>query len=268
MNSPFSIPPGIPEPGLFEGDVIHTRFKPVRHRLRYRVFYLLLDVDNPAGGLRFLSHNKFNLFSFRDDDHGAPNTHSLRQWVDAEMATAGLPAPHAVRLLTLPRVLGHVFNPISIYFCYGNDSGTSAVIYEVNNTFGERHSYLVPADGNKDDRERLEHDCPKAFYVSPFNTVTGTYRMALTRPDNDLSFTIHHRDDQGPLLFAGLSLERRALTNRALLRTFFGMPLMTIKVIAAIHFEALKLWRKGLRIRARPAPPDPAVTIVTGHGKP
>ncbi|MEX1146905.1 MAG: DUF1365 domain-containing protein [Sphingomonadales bacterium] len=248
----------IPEPGLFVGDVIHTRIKPVRHRLRYRVFYLLLDVDDPAGGLRVLSHNRFNLFTFRDRDHGGGEDAPLRHWVDAEMTRAGLARPHAIRLLTLPRVLGHVFNPISLYYCYGADGALIAAIYEVNNTFGERHSYLVPGRGE----DELEHDCPKQFYVSPFNTVTGTYRMTLTRPEDKLAFAIHHRDEAGPLMFAGLSLDRRRLDDRALVCQFFAMPLMTLKIITAIHWEAFRLWRKGLAIKTRPAPPDPAVTII------
>lgn len=257
----------VPAPGLYQGQVVHTRMKPVRHRLSYRVFYLLLDIDAPARGLRFLSHNGFNLFGYFDRDHGAGGP-DLRQWVESEMAATGLSAPRHIRLLTLPRVLGYVFNPVSLYFCYDGDERLEAVIYEVNNTFGERHSYLVRAGG----RSRLQHDCPKRFYVSPFNEVAGGYTMDLIPPSGEadgaqvgdaIVYRIHQRDEDGPLLFAGLDLTGQALTDRALLGRFIAMPLMTVKVIAAIHWEAFKLWRKGLRLKTRPAPPDPDVTVLT-----
>lgn len=250
----------VPAPGIYKGTVVHSRMKPVRHHLKYRVFYLLLDVDNPNGGVRLLSRNRFNLFSFHDRDHGNEAT-GLRDWIDAEMDKAGLEAPRSVRLLTLPRVLGYVFNPISLYFCYDAADSLTAVIYEVNNTFGERHSYLVRANGAR----HLAHDCPKRFYVSPFNDMGGTYRMDLDVPSGDapsIRFAINHTDDAGQLLFAGLSLKGRPLTDRGLLARFLAMPLMTLKVILAIHWEALKLWRKGLKVTRRPAPPEQDVTLL------
>jgi len=250
----------VPAPGIYIGTVVHSRMKPVRHHLKYRVFYLLLDVDNPNGGLRLLSRNRFNLFSFHDSDHGS-GSGTVRDWVETEMEKAGLDAPRSIRLLTLPRVLGYVFNPISLYFCHDATGLLTAVLYEVNNTFGERHSYLVRATGSRP----LIHDCPKRFYVSPFNDMGGTYRMDLDPPGGDrpaIRFAINHTDDTGKLLFAGLSLKGRPLTDRGLLARFIAMPLMTFKVILAIHWEALKLWRKGLKLTRRPAPPEQDVTLL------
>ena len=250
----------VPASGIYIGNVVHTRMKPVRHHLKYGVFYLLLDVDNPDEGLRMLSRNRLNLFSFHDSDHGDGSAR-LRDWVEAEMKAAGLEIPRSIRLLTLPRVLGYVFNPVSLYFCYDHAGALTAVIYEVNNTFGERHSYLVRANGSR----HLAHDCPKRFYVSPFNDMGGSYRMDLVPPQDDapmVRFAINHDDDTGQVLFAGLTLKGRPLTDRGLLARFFGMPLMTFKVILAIHWEALKLWRKGLRLTRRPQPPAQDVTIL------
>lgn len=251
----------VPAPGIYIGTVVHSRMKPVRHHLKYRVFYLLIDVDNPDAGVRLLSHNRFNLFSFDNRDHGNGSA-GLRDWVETEMEKAGLDAPRSIRLLTLPRILGYVFNPISLYFCYDAGGTLTAVIYEVNNTFGERHSYLVRANGFR----HLTHDCPKRFYVSPFNDMGGTYRMdleALGGDSPEIRFAINHTDDTGKLLFAGLSLKGRALTDRGLLARFIAMPLMTLKVILAIHWEALKLWRKGLKLTRRPAPPEQEVTLLS-----
>jgi len=246
---------------LYRGSVVHTRLKPVRHRLRYRVFYLLLDIDDPEADLTLLSHNRFNLFSFHDRDHGGGDRRTLRHWVEREIEKLGMAAPASIRLLTLPRVLGYVFNPISVYFCYDAAGNLVAVIYEVNNTFGERHSYVARATGGT----HLDHECFKRFYVSPFNDISGGYRIVLDATQKTISLSVHQRDCEGPLLYAGLNLSHEPLTDWTLFKVFLAMPLMTVKVIAAIHWEAFKLWRKGLKPTSRPAPPEPAITLMTDN---
>lgn len=248
---------------IYTGEVVHRRFKPTEHRLRYGVFSLLLDLDElPALGaaLRFFSVNRFNLFCFRETDHGDGGGR-LRDWVDGQLARAGIDiSGGAVRLLCYPRILGYVFNPLSVYYCHGADGRLLAVLYEVSNTFGERHTYLIPV--HQDGSDLVVQTCEKRFYVSPFIAVAGEYRFKLAVPDDSLSLTIDQSDDRGCVLTACFSGRREALTDRTLMRVFARFPLMTVKVIAGIHWEALRLWRKKIPMVERPPAPDEPVTLV------
>ncbi|TVR96738.1 MAG: DUF1365 domain-containing protein [Rhodospirillales bacterium] len=250
---------------LYRGVVVHQRVRPRRHRLTYRVFSLLLDLDElPRLGraLRLFAYNRFGLFSFLDRDHGPGHAAPLRPYVENQLRRAGIDlAGGAIRVLCYPRILGYVFNPLSVFFCHHRDGALAALIYEVNNTFGERHSYLIPvvdaAPGP------IRQGCTKRFYVSPFNPVEGTYRFRVEPPGDRLALVINQDDAAGPVLHAAFRGERASLSDRALLAAFVRYPLMTVKVIAGIHWEAFRLWRKGLRLVDRPAPPADAVTIVT-----
>jgi len=153
-----------------------------------------------------------------------------------------------------------VFNPLSVFFCHGKEGALRAVLYEVNNTFGQRHSYLIPLDGPVEGTIRQE--CAKRFYVSPFMDMALRYRFRLTPPGEKLGLAIEVSDQRGTLLTAGLSARRRTLTDAALLRGFLRHPLMAAQVLGGIHWEALKLWRKGMRVRPRPAPPPAPISIV------
>jgi DUF1365 family protein len=249
---------------LYTGTVMHRRFKPRAHRLSYRVFWCLLDLDELPqlpSRLRFFSLKGFNLFGFRNADHGDGSELPLRAQVEAYLATAGIDLEGgAIRLLCMPRLLGFVFNPISVYYCYGPGGALKALLYQVHNTFGQRHSYLIPVDSEPG--EPLEQRCLKAFYVSPFMDMDIAYRFRVQPPDARVALVIESSDAQGPVLFASLAGERRTLTDAALLRAFLSFPLMTLKVVAGIHWEALKLWSKGMRLRPRPPAPSP-ITIVT-----
>ena len=248
---------------LYIGTVMHRRFKPHAHRLNYRVFWCLLDLDElprTAAGLRFFSLRGFNLFGFRNADHGDGSSRPLRTQVEEHLATAGIDlGGGAIRLLCMPRLLGFVFNPISVYYCYDRSGVLKALLYQVHNTFGQRHSYLIPVDSRPD--EPLEQRCLKAFYVSPFMDMDITYCFCVQPPQERVALVIEGSDAQGPVLIASLAGERHALTDGALLRAFVSFPLMTLKVVAGIHWEALKLWIKGMRLRPRPAAPSP-ITIV------
>lgn len=250
---------------LYLGEVVHQRLKPRRHRLAYRVFSLLIDLDELQEldrRLWFFSHNRFNLFSFLDRDHGPGEAGSLRPWVEHHLAAAGITlAGGPIRVLCYPRMWGYVFNPLTVYFCHHREGGLAAILYEVNNTFGGRHTYLIPAA--QDRQGRVVQECSKVFYVSPFNAVTGRYRFRVDPPDQHVSVVINHSDAEGPLLHAAFKGRRAPLTDRALLAAFARYPLMTVKVMAGIHWEALRLWRKGLRLVDRPEPPSTPVTIVT-----
>jgi DUF1365 family protein len=253
---------------LYFGDVMHARMKPRRHLLRYRVYSLLLDLDEvPLLGrtLRIFSHNRFNLFSFHDRDHGAGEAGGLKQYVERQLAEAGIDlARGTVRLLCSPRILNYAFNPLSVYFCYHADGRLVAILYEVNNTFGERHSYLIPVD--PDQIGMIRQSCAKEFYVSPFIEMAMTYHFRITPPAETVAIKIREDDKEGTLLHATLTAKRHDLSDRALFWAFFAYPLLTMKVILGIHWEALRLWLKGVRLHAHPLPPIDPVTIVTRNG--
>lgn len=249
---------------IYRGVVSHRRLKPKRHALRYRIFYLLLDldeVDGLAGRLRLFSRNGFNLLSFHDRDHLAGSEVPLRTQVEAELKRAGIEGPHgAITLLSMPRVLGAAFNPLSVYFCHDPAGRLVAVLYEVNNTFGQRHSYLIPADGF--DGAAVVQECAKQFYVSPFMDMNLTYGFRVTQPGESLSVGVDARDPEGPIIATAFAGRRSALTDLGLLRSFLAHPLLALKVLGGIHWEALRIWTKGIKLRPRPPAPAEAVTIV------
>ena len=253
---------------LYSGRVMHQRLRPMRHRLQYGVFSLLLDLDELpalAKRLRFFSLDRFNLFGLYERDYGAGET-GLRAHVERQLRAAGLPATGAIRLLTMPRILGYAFNPLSVYFCHAPGGALRAILYEVNNTFGERHSYLIEVDAAATGADGLVRQrCDKKMYVSPFLTLDMHYQFTIRPPQNDapLSIGVDAHDNEGPVLIARFDAQPRALTDGALVRAFFGHPLLTLKVVGAIHWEALRLWLKGARLQARPTAPADNVTIST-----
>ena len=255
--------PGSFQSALFVGSVMHRRLSPRRHRLRYRAFWMLIDLDESAElgrRLSFFSRNRFNLFSFRDTDHGNGQSASLRGYVDRVLAENGIDCNGGrIALLCMPRILGYVFNPLSIYFCHRADGSLAALLYEVRNTFGQMHSYLLPVS---DGSVMVHQHCAKEFYVSPFLDMDMTYDFRVAPPGERISVVVAADDKRGAVLVASLTGARRELTDRALVAVFLGLPLMTIKVMVAIHWEALKIWWKGMRLYPRPPAPGHAVTAA------
>ncbi len=247
--------------GLYPGIVTHTRVKPRRHRLRYRIFMLLIDLDEArdlGAKLRLFGAERFALTSFYERDH-LSGSGGLKAEVEGHLTAAGVETGGPVRLLCMPRILGGVFNPLSVYFCHRADGALSAILYEVNNTFGERHSYLIPvAEGAG---ETVRQGIAKGFYVSPFMDMDLAYGFRIQPPGETVSVGVEVSDGEGPVLSAAFAGERVDLTDAALWRAFLTHPLMTIGVMAAIHWEALKIWLKGERLRPRPAPPSRPVTV-------
>lgn len=244
---------------LYESTVMHHRVRPFRHRFSYKVFSLLLDVDEiPALGRRLwlFSHNRFNLFGFRDRDFG--DGAGPRAWVERALAEKGHDFPMGrIELLCFPRVLGYVFNPLSIYYVRDLQGVLRVVLYEVTNTYRDRHSYLLPVSG---DGAVIRQHCDKNMYVSPFIGMQARYHFRLSEPGEQLSVAIREETPEGNVLFAAQSGVRKPLTDGILARMFIRHPLMTLKVIGGIHWEALKLWRKGARVFRHPAPPDTEVS--------
>lgn len=249
--------------GLYIGAVMHRRVKPVRHRLSYRVFSLLIDLDELPRlnrELRLFARNRFGLIGFRDADFGPRDGTPLKDWAAAHLARAGIEAGGSIRILCFPRVLGLAFNPLSVWFCHRADGSLAAIIHEVSNTFGQRHSYLIPAEPGADGLVR--QSCDKRFYVSPFMDMDTAYHFRIRPPGEDLTLAIRQTDAEGPVLHASLTATRVELTDAAILRAWMKHPLMTLKIVGGIHWEALRLWRKGMRIRPRPDAPAEPVTIV------
>lgn len=235
---------------LYRGHVMHMRLTPFAHRFRYRVFTLLLDIDRleeTCGRLRLLGLDRFGLMSFHRRDHGPRDGSALRPWVEAELARAGQPRPARIRLLAFPRILGYVFNPLSVYYCEDAGGRLTSVVYEVKNTMGDQHAYVLAAEPSPDGT--IRHGHPKGFFVSPFIGMDQDYAFTVRPPDERLSLRIRQRDRDGPWLIAAQTGRRRPLTDGELLRQWLGHPLMTLKVIGAIHWQALRLWLKGARFR-------------------
>ena len=242
---------------LYDGVVMHHRRRPVDHRFVYRVFSLYLDLDElPMIGerLRLLSVERPNLLSFRNRDHGARDGSPLQPWVAARLASVGIRLEHPrIMLLCFPRFLGYVFNPLSIYFCH-DGLRLAAVVYEVKNTFGGQHAYVVPVAA--DVAGALAHEVEKAFYVSPFIGMEAGYRFRLRAPGERLALVIRESDEGGCFLVASHTGRRLPLTDRALAICAARTSFMTFKVFAGIHLEALRLWRKGAPLHPRPAAPQ------------
>lgn len=251
---------------LYLGQVMHKRLRPFVHRFTYRVVSFLVDLDElPALDRRLplFAHNRFGLFSFHDRDHGPRDGSPLRPWIERQLAEAGIDiAGGPVRILCFPRLWGYVFNPLSVWFCSHPEQGLRAILYEVSNTFGETHGYLIPVAPGTEPGAPIHQACDKGFYVSPFIEMRSHYRFRLREPDERLSLLIRQRVPEGEILLASLNGRRRALSGGTLARAALAHPLMTLKVIVAIHWEALHLWRKGARFRRRPAAPSRPVTQV------
>jgi DUF1365 family protein len=240
---------------LYLGEVMHHRLAPVRHRFVYQVFSLLLDLDQLTEfdrRLRVFSVNQGNLVSFLERDHGARDGTPLKPWVEARLREHGLdPAGGRILLLCFPRVLGYVFNPLSIYYCCDHEGGLAAILYEVKNRCGEQHAYVLPVVRAAGAGAPVRQSCDKRFYVSPFIAMGARYRFKLPAPGERLSVVIQEEVARRTSLVATLTARRRPLTDRELVLAVLRLPLMTFKVIAAIHYEALRLWLKGTPLHSR-----------------
>ena len=247
---------------LYVGEVMHRRSRPKAYEFVYRVFNIVVDIDklrDDALGRRLFSYNRFNLFSFYDRDHGARDGSKLRPWVEKHLADAGLSHAAAhIRLLCMPRVLGYVFDPISIYYCSDPEGNLAAVLYEVKNTFGDQHGYLFPVERGQTAPQ--DHVADKIFHVSPLIAMNARYRIRTASPDDRLAVLIRESDEEGEFLVATLTGERRDMTDAALLSRFFRIPFLTLKIMIAIHFEAIRLMLRGVKYTTRPEPPAKEVS--------
>lgn len=230
---------------MLSGEVVHKRVFPIRHKLKYGTFSILLDLDNTAGvceNCRLFSYNSWNVLSFFDKDHADGTQENLAQYARTLVSEElDIQQIGKVFLMTYPRVFGYVFNPLSVYFCHAPDSECVALIFEVSNTFGGRKTYVQRIEGT-----RIEH-ARKQLVVSPFNGNAGEYTFRADQSGEFLTIGVTLRERETPVLNTWYKVKCVGFTDWHILRLSISRPLMTMKVIAAIHFEALKLWLKGLR---------------------
>ena len=256
-------PPGIVDLApavLYSGNVMHQRMRPVGHRFDYTVFSLLIDLDRLDEADRLsplFSVNGFNLLSFHESDHlRGSDAKNLRAHADLLLARAGLAErPARILLACYPRVLGRVFNPLSVFYAYDAAGGVIALIYQVRNTFGEDHTYVCPVEPGERSPAGIRQERRKKFHVSPFLDMELTYHFRMPPPGETLKWRILETDDEGPLLAATYSAKAGALSTGAILRNVARIPMLTWKILAGIHFEALRLWLKGVGFISKPEPP-------------
>jgi uncharacterized protein len=240
---------------LYVGEVMHARLKPVCHRFSYRVMSLLIDLDRLADADRqspLFGVNRAALYSFHEADHGERDGSSLRAYAQRCAAERGIDLTGGrVLLLCYPRLLGYTFNPLSVYFCCHADGELALLIYEVRNTFGDIHPYVLPVTSGEISDAGVRQQQDKLFYVSPFIEMAMRYHFRVLPPGERVQLRILETGREGPLLAATFNGSRRGLNTRELLCAFFALPLVTLKIMAAIHWEALRLWLKGARLVPR-----------------
>ncbi len=233
---------------IYNGTVIHKRFKPKTHYFKYSVFSLLIDLselETLDKKIKFFSFNKFNLISFFEKDHGSRDGSSLIKWVKKNLYENNIQYNNiTIKLLCYPRIFGYVFNPLSVFFIYDNNEKLISILYEVKNTFGEQHTYIFKVEN---DSKLFQHNCAKKFHVSPFIEMNCNYFFRILKPGEKISIIIDQYQINEKILYASQDGSRANFNSKELLKSYLKHPLMTFKIISAIHYEAFKLWTKGVR---------------------
>ena len=236
---------------IYKGFVTHRRFKPLRHYFSYKTFSILFDLtelEDLHKKIGIFSFNRFNIFSFYNKDHGSRDGNDLTEWVKINLKKYNLNFNVSkIKLLCFPRVFGYVFNPLSIFYCYDGNI-LKAILYEVKNTFNEQHTYVFPINNSS---KIITQQCDKKFYVSPFIKMDTFYNFRLTEPDESIRILIKQTDKEGKILVACQAGKKQAMSLKQLLINFFTHPMMTFKIMVSIHYEALRLWKKGAIFKKR-----------------
>jgi DUF1365 family protein len=233
---------------IYNGQVIHKRFKPKVHYFKYKVFSLLLDLSELEildKKVKFFSFNKFNLISFHEKDHGDRDGSSLKLWVQQNLKKNNIQDKDIkIKILCYPRIFGFVFNPLSVFYVYNLEEQLISILYEVKNTFGEQHTYIFKV---LKDSNLIQNNCSKKFHVSPFIEMNCNYFFRLLKPGNKISVIIDQYDSKDKILYASQDGIRSDFNTKQLIKSYLKHPIMTFKIILAIHYEAFKLWAKGIK---------------------
>ena len=233
---------------IYNGHVIHKRFKPKVHHFKYKVFSLLLDLselEKLDKKVNFFSFNKFNLISFHEKDHGERDGSSLKLWVQKNLEKNNIQNTDIkIKILCYPRIFGFVFNPLSVFYVYNLEGQLISILYEVKNTFGEQHTYIFKV---LKDSNLIQNNCSKKFHVSPFIEMNCNYFFRLLKPGNKISVIIDQYDSENKVLYASQDGIRSDFNTKQLIKSYLKHPIMTFKIILAIHYEAFRLWAKGIK---------------------
>ncbi len=267
--SPF--PPPAQAALLYPGKVMHARLKPFGNRFTYRVFSMLFDLDQLDRADRaswLFSVDRANVCAFHQRDHlpDRDTGKTLREHTGDLVVEAGLARPARILLLAYPRLFGYAFNPLSVYFCYDGDDGLTAIIYEVRNTFGERHTYVCAVEPGQLTDAGVRQERNKIFYVSPFIDMGMRYHFRVVPPGQQVRIRILETEGADALLSATFSGQARPMTSASLAGQMARLPFMALKVMAGIHWEALKLWLKGAKFHSRGQPPQSVSYTDTAPG--
>jgi len=242
------------------GETYHGRRGATRNAFRYSIDYVLLDAENPPVTPALFTRNGRNLMSLHDGDHGGPPKNGRgAAWVRDMLTACNVPQPARIDLLAQPRVLGHVFNPVSFWLCYDDDAALTSVIAEVTNTFGDRHSYLCRHEDGRPIDKDAKLSATKMMHVSPFQPVEGGYAFRFDIRAHAINIVIDYQRGNGGLI-ASLAGSRRRISNASILKSVLRRPFGSRRVLTLIHWQALKLWWKGATFRSQPAPPQEEIS--------
>jgi uncharacterized protein len=249
----------VPQTGIYVGHVYHKRHIPFEHDFKYRVFTLFChwdELETLSKKLRFFSLNRFNLFSLFYIDHGARDGSNPKSWILNEAKKRNIAIDeHQIYALFFPRTLGYVFNPLTVFFCYDTQQNLVATVHQVKNTFGHQHSYFLPCE-KKNSSGIIEQETNKVFHVSPFIEMDCSYHFRFSPPSQNLNFAIHQFLRNEKILTATWTGQFQDINDQNLFKNFLTHPLLTLKIITAIHWQALKLWIKGAKYIPVPKPPE------------
>ena len=241
----------IPKNCLYQGTLMHSRLVPKNHSFKYNIFYTFIDIDKLdelKKKYTFFSYNNFNIFSINDKDHGYRDKRKIDEWVNDILKKIGIKRMNTkIFLLSMPRILGYVFNPLSIFFCYDFNGNIKALIYEVKNTFNEQHAYVFKVNDNSLKKKYFKHSCKKSFHVSPFWDLNANYNFTINRPYDKFYSSIVMKKKEKKIFQAVLNCHYKELSIKNLLFFLIKYPFLTVKVVLVIYFEALKifLFKKG-----------------------
>ncbi|MCU0953379.1 MAG: DUF1365 domain-containing protein [Hyphomicrobium sp.] len=251
--------------GLLDARITHARFSPKPYTLSHKLTYLHIPVGSlPVLKRRFLNRNGWGLFALNDRDYGNRST-GMTEWLRSAFESAGETLPDGeVTLVTLPRVLGFGFNPVSFWLCHDRSGALAAVLAEVNNTFGERHCYLCRKPGGVPIAADEEIAAEKVFHVSPFLPTDGQYRFRFIEKPERVAIRVDLYRDDARVLSATIAGRLSTLSSRAMLKSFLRHPFPTLQVLLLIHYHAARLYMRGLKIFSKPEPPADLVTPSPG----